>query len=270
MDKVLNLLETYPNGTTSQELLLKLDIKAPALTSILNSLQQESRIEFLEKNSQLLIKLRSLKDQLLYNQLNPSDLIILELVKSSGAKGTWLKHLKEKSQLHQKIVLDTIKKLERLKLIKQIKSVKTNKKVFMMFDISPSEELTGGSWYTDEEMDLEFVDQLCLQVLKFITHPSSSDHFKTPKTLQDIHEWITTSNITTQQLTIEDVQQLVNRVMYDGLLHFDGVYYSGIKNNCTRTNAWVESCCGQCPVFEECGDGLVNPKSCVYLKEWLD
>ena len=38
----------------------------------------------------------------------------------------------------------------------------------MLYDIEPSVELTGGAWYTDQEMDTDFIDQLSEQVHKFI------------------------------------------------------------------------------------------------------
>ncbi len=38
----------------------------------------------------------------------------------------------------------------------------------MLYDIEPSVELTGGAWYTDQELDVEFIDQLSNQLYKFI------------------------------------------------------------------------------------------------------
>ena len=63
-----------------------------------------------------------------------------------------------------------IKQLERQGHIKSVKSVKTpTKKLYMLTEFEPSVELTGGAWYTDDVLDVEFIDQLSHQLLKYIT-----------------------------------------------------------------------------------------------------
>lgn len=38
----------------------------------------------------------------------------------------------------------------------------------MMFHLDPSVEMTGGPWYTDNELDTEFIKLLCRACLQFI------------------------------------------------------------------------------------------------------
>lgn len=42
------------------------------------------------------------------------------------------------------------------------------RKVYMLYELEPSVELTGGAWYTDQELDVEFIDQLSNQLYRFI------------------------------------------------------------------------------------------------------
>ena len=38
----------------------------------------------------------------------------------------------------------------------------------MLYELQPSVELTGGAWYTDQELDVEFIDTLSNQLYRFI------------------------------------------------------------------------------------------------------
>ena len=38
----------------------------------------------------------------------------------------------------------------------------------MLYELEPSVELTGGAWYTDQELDVEFIDQLSNQLYRYI------------------------------------------------------------------------------------------------------
>ena len=61
------------------------------------------------------------------------------------------------------------KSLEARKLIKAVKSVsQQNRKVYMLYELEPSREITGGAWYTEHEYDAEFINVLREQCEKFI------------------------------------------------------------------------------------------------------
>lgn len=83
--------------------------------------------------------------------------------------GIWIKDIKFKSNMHIQLVNSSIKNLEKKNLIKAIKSVRNpTKKLYMLFDLEPSADLTGGAWYTDQELDLEFIEELSRQCFKYI------------------------------------------------------------------------------------------------------
>ena len=55
-------------------------------------------------------------------------------------------------------VTKILKNLEGRQVIKAVKSVQSkNRKVFMLFDLEPHRDITGGAWWTDQEFDAEFV-----------------------------------------------------------------------------------------------------------------
>ncbi|RKP27866.1 RNA polymerase Rpc34 subunit-domain-containing protein, partial [Syncephalis pseudoplumigaleata] len=76
----------------------------------------------------------------------------------------WTKTIKIRTNLHQQVVARCIKTLEQKNLIKSVKSVK----LYMLIELTPSTEVTGGPWFTDQELDVDFIETLSSQCYKFI------------------------------------------------------------------------------------------------------
>lgn len=71
--------------------------------------------------------------------------------------------------MHTQVVNTTIKSLEKKNIIKSVKPVKNSiRKVYMLYELEPSSEITGGAWYSGQEFDTAFVDVLAEQCYKFI------------------------------------------------------------------------------------------------------
>jgi DNA-directed RNA polymerase III subunit RPC6 len=179
-EQVLALLcdSSDSSGLTSQEIMDKIDIKSTTLLDILNTLAKSNKIEFLTINNSIVFcPISSLESNKL-SKMSQNDKIVYNFIKESHQKGTWLKNIKEKSGLHIKNCNDSIQKLEKLKIIKLVKSVKQPaKKVYMLYELEPSMELTGGSWYTDDQMDVEFIDALSQMIMRFLEKVQNS-YFK--------------------------------------------------------------------------------------------
>ena len=93
--------------------------------------------------------------------LSENDLLVLQLISESNNLGIWSKDLRVRSNLQQNTMAKALKNLENRELIKAVKSVNTrNKKVYMLKDLEPSKEITGGAWYTEQEFDAEFITVL--------------------------------------------------------------------------------------------------------------
>jgi DNA-directed RNA polymerase III subunit RPC6 len=101
--------------------------------------------------------------------------------------GIWTKHLKAKTNLHQTVIDRVLKSLTTKNLIKRVPSVQVRsfftlqsvedllnhdqhptRKIYMLSGLDPSVALTGGPWYTDNELDTEFIQHLTEACLKFI------------------------------------------------------------------------------------------------------
>ncbi|KAJ3305142.1 34-kDa subunit of RNA polymerase III (C) [Kappamyces sp. JEL0829] len=255
------------------------------LTECLNEMAENQTIEFLTLGGKLVFKARDGEEVAKLQNMTDNERIVYQFIKDAGNKGTWLKHIKDKSGLHTKVVTDAIGKLEKKSLIKNIKSVK---KVYMLSEFEPSVDLTGGSWYTDNVMDVEFIDQLSTQIFKFIhaksrppSHPEAlySLAHEYPTSIEEIHSFITRSGLTSHPLSQDDIQALVNRLVYDGVVQVleEGIYVSlGTLHQKKGAgpllgSALTDAPCGTCPVFRFCKDGApVSPSSCIYFKDWLE
>ena len=143
--------------------------------------------------------------------LTENDLLVLQLISESDNLGIWSKDLRVRSNLQQNTMAKALKNLENRELIKAVKSVNTrNKKVYMLKHLEPSKEITGGAWYTEQEFDAEFITVLYETCFRYISDKGDG------VTLEEIAEFICEKNISTVELRMEEVNQIVDTLVYDG------------------------------------------------------
>lgn len=88
---------------------------------------------------------------------------------SPGCRGIWTRDIKLSTNINQQILTKILKQLEQRCLLKTVRSVTSkSKKLYMIYDMVPAKELTGGPWYTEQEFDNEFVVALCDFIVKFV------------------------------------------------------------------------------------------------------
>ncbi|KAI9068254.1 hypothetical protein FKP32DRAFT_1587841 [Trametes sanguinea] len=166
--------------------------------------------------------------------MSGEEAMILSYIQTAGNEGIWTKHLKAKTELHQTVIDRCLKSLTQKQLIKAVKSVKfPTRKIYMLAHLEPSVEMTGGPWYTDNELDTEFIKLLCSACLRFIRDrsapkqkggdSSSSSNLLYPisaapsyPTAQQILSFLSKSRITETELNVEHVEMLLNVLVLDG------------------------------------------------------
>jgi len=135
---------------------------------------------------------------------------VFQLIRQTGNKGIWTKDLKTQSNLQQPQINKCLKALEGRKLVKAVKSVANgNRKVFMLFELEPSREITGGAWYTGHEYDSEFIDVLRQQCRRYIEHEGRA-------TVDMMYDFVRSTKLSRVELSVADVLQIVNTLVYDG------------------------------------------------------
>lgn len=132
----------------------------------------------------------------------PEQMLVYQVCEKAGNRGIWTRDIKNATNMPQHTLTKTLKLLEQRNLIKAVRSVTSkSKKLYMLFDVVPAKELTGGPWYTDQEFDAEFVEEL----KKFIVQLVKSQGMIA---LQNISERVRVSGISRVSLLM--LIELVN------------------------------------------------------------
>lgn len=276
------------------------------LMNYLNELINSNLVKLSQRGNDLVFEPVSHQNAARVKDMSGDEAMVYQCIENTGREGIWTKSIKLKTQLHQTVVLRCIKSLEGQRLIKSVKSVKNpTRKIYMLYHLEPSAEVTGGPWFTDSEMDSDFIDGLLFAVWKYVcdkSFPISDDSNMDPSTEQasypanssayptvtDIHDFIESIEIVQQdtRLGVSDIRHLCEVLVYDDLLErremghkYKATWQGFIKGmgadqpSVTTqflSDGFTDTPCGNCPAFSVCEDqGPVNSKDCMYLDEWL-
>ena len=121
-----------------------------------------------------------------YRSLNEDEALVYSYIEGAAREGIWSRNLRMKTNQHMTTMNRAIKSLENKNMIKAVKMVKfPNRKTYMLAKLQPSENVTGGSFFTDGILDEEFVHQMSLWTERYIIgrswwHPPLPEHKKKP------------------------------------------------------------------------------------------
>ncbi|VDO81115.1 unnamed protein product [Soboliphyme baturini] len=137
----------------------------------INKLLTDGRIDIHRVNNTLIYKVRGVSsavDEKLFGVSNEEQLLY-HIIKEGGNRGVWLKDIKDKSNLALAQVRKFLKAMESRKLIKSMKSVGSlQRKIYMLYDCEPATAVTGGVFFSDQDIDIQFVTLLRNQCLKYL------------------------------------------------------------------------------------------------------
>ena len=149
--------------TWRQEDLLALDITRDvnALMPAVSLLMQENKLQPIQTEGNAAIftvrgrsaasKYASIKD--------PVAIKIYRLIENAGPSGVWKQTLKKKLGLHEIVAEKALKALIGSKHIKQLKGARnTAKKTYILYELEPTTDVTGGAWFSEGELDYEFIE----------------------------------------------------------------------------------------------------------------
>lgn len=151
--------------------------------------------------------------------LDVSARMVYQIIQKSENKGIWTKDIRIQSNIQHQALNKIFKNLENRHLIKPVKSVTAKaKKLYMLYDLQPAKELTGGPWYTELEFDHEFVSELRTFVLLCVQKINGGKGVS----LKEIAAKMKEANISRVQLNLGEVQQLVQTLAFDYLIEHNG------------------------------------------------
>lgn len=144
----------------------------------------------------------------------------------------------------------------------------------MLYEIEPSRELTGGSWYSGSELDEGLINVVHDQCYLFICQNGYVS-------AEAVHDFIRGTGIFKIEFSVDEISTVLNTLIFDGLVeafkdprgpnpsNVSGTLYKPTRIKHTQ-NPYTAVPCAMCPVAASCApDSVVNPADCPYLTEWL-
>ncbi|XP_064602738.1 DNA-directed RNA polymerase III subunit RPC6-like isoform X2 [Liolophura sinensis] len=292
---ILELCQRCPKGVTDADLVSDMpDCDAQQRVQVVNRLLSTGRIDLLKSGNQLIYRLKDKEAASQVKGADQQEKVIYQIIKEAGNKGIWIRDIRYKSNLVLTQVNKILKNLESKKFIKAVKSVAASrKKVYMLYNLEPDRTVTGGAWYSDQDFESEFVEVLNQQCFKYLQQKADSaceaqtdpivQHNSSFCSSQEVWKFISELGISKVQLSVEDIETILNTLIYDGKVESiivanpGGSEDSGQKKLYKSVKPMIKPTglmrmpCGACPVLDECHEGgQISPSSCVYMKEWLD
>ncbi|OAL29146.1 hypothetical protein AYO20_09299 [Fonsecaea nubica] len=142
-----------------------------------------STVEYLTKNSLFRVHDRvgggigwdvcSGPDFYSYANLSRNEQIVLQVIEGAKSSGMWTKQIQSKTALHGNILEKVYRVLEGRGLVKQMKSVShPSRKMYILAGLTPSEDATGGSWFSEGRLDIGLIDTISTVIEHFVSTQS--------------------------------------------------------------------------------------------------
>ncbi|XP_022106168.1 DNA-directed RNA polymerase III subunit RPC6-like isoform X2 [Acanthaster planci] len=271
-------------------------IDAQQRVKAINRLLSLGKIDLVKQGSELLYRLKDPSSISKVKGVDNQERLVYQIIEEAGNKGIWIRDIRLRSNLLLTQLNKILKTLESRNLIKAVKSVGASKrKVYMLFNLEPDRSVTGGAWYSDQDFESEFVEVLNQQCYKFLQQKAdlAAESQLDPilrrnqsyGSSEDVWKFIRELGISKVELAVEDIETILNTLIYDGKVEMTVQLRAGATSSGTpgqvklyrATQPLTEPAgimrvpCGVCPVFNQCYDGgSISPSTCVYMKEWMD
>ncbi|KAJ5707923.1 hypothetical protein N7488_007724 [Penicillium malachiteum] len=241
----------------------------PLLLQCTQSLVNQKLFRLLEtQNKRLVWRLVAREDAEKLQTLKGDESLVFGVIHSSGRSGVWIRNIQSRTNLHKSILDRCLKTLEGKNYIKTVHNVKhPTKKMYMLAGLAPSEDVTGGAWFTDGVLDANFINSVAGYIeytvsrkswyevpadrgrgakriktetgkSEIMTEPAEKTFLPYPAsyagypTVEAITRAVNESGITPVQLGSESVVQLLQMLCFDRKLVAlnNGTQYKSLKN----------------------------------------
>jgi len=257
--------------------------KMAAIAEVLNELLEAKRLNLFTQGNLLIYKLVAEETAMKFEGLTQEQMLVYQICERAGSKGVWTRDIKNQSSIPQHTLNKTIKDLEGRCLIKHVRSVTSkSRKLYMLYDTVPTKEITGGPWYTDQEFDHAFVEELCKAVVNFVAANSRRPAEALPDSANLLQQLTGSGIIAQNTISAEELEMILTMLVFDGRL--EEVRNSAIGSGTARPglvkykvakrfnapNHLTEMPCGVCLVVAQCKEGgVISPSCCTYMNDWL-
>jgi DNA-directed RNA polymerase III subunit RPC6 len=188
-----------------------------AVGSVINGLLGESRLLMSKgvTDNDLFYTLVDEEVAQKYQGLDVSARMVLQVIDKAQDNGIWTKDIRMQTNIQQQALNKIFKVLEQRRLIKPVKSVNSKaKKLYMLYELTPSKELTGGVWYSGLEFDHEFISELRTFVMHCVRRLNQGQGV----TLDEIKNKMAEAKVSRVELRREEIKQLIQTLVFDYLV----------------------------------------------------
>jgi len=206
---LVDLLRSQKDGLSNEDLERYFGARFAALPPILNNLLDLKRLNLYTRDGNLLYKLVEEETAAKFEGLGDQQILVYQVCEKAGSRGVWTRDIKTATNIPQHTLTKTLKLLEQRNLIKSVRSVVSkSKKLYMLYDIVPAKEITGGPWYTDQEFDQAFVDDLTATILHDCKGNQQLDR-------KGILDKLSGRAIEQSTLSLDELDTLLQTLVYD-------------------------------------------------------
>jgi len=189
----------------------------PLLVQVINELSKESKLQMSKSGVDNDLYYMLVADEIAqkYVGLDVSAKLVLQCIEKAGDNGIWTKEIRMRTNIQQQALNKIFKQLEQRCLIKPVKSVTAKaKKLYMLYELTPSKEITGGVWYSGLEFDHEFISELRTFVVHCVRRLNSGHGV----TIIEIKKKMEQAKVSRVQLNVDEVKQLVQTLVFDNYI----------------------------------------------------
>ncbi|KAK4267321.1 hypothetical protein QN277_024116 [Acacia crassicarpa] len=215
--------------------------------------------------------------------LTDAERVLYNVIQGKRDLGIWSKEMKEETNLPDNVVRKALASLQVKKLIKEVVNCQNKaKKHYIASEFKPSKEITGGDWYSEGNLDKDFIEIVKDVFLKII-------FIQKVATVDGILEWVKKNHAFHVELTSHQIEEILQALVLDdqiiemestGFGEFASVPAGRVCYRCKnkrgpkgepKIGAMASIPCGVCPRISSCTpDGIISPRTCVYYQKWLD
>ena len=271
-EKLRATLLENPDGLTAPQL-LKMGWDKDRLKHAAGALRQANRIEVHKHATEGVIFVPVSEEVAVrFQDLSEEHKTVYKIISDASTQGIWAKDLSSKSKIPAGTLSRLTKTLEHRRLIKQITPAQyRSRKVWMLYELEPATELSGGSWYKDGQIDSELIQRLRSSTLEYISNCAS------PVSASDVQVFLASQQMSR---SIENVEGIIRTLVLDRELV--SLPPQSLKGSTTYTlrrqngisafsSAFYHQVpCVSCPVREKCAPGYaISPETCQFMNRWL-
>lgn len=207
-----------------------------------------------------------------FQDLSEEHRTIYKLITDASTQGIWSKDLASKSKIPAGTLARLTKTLEHRKLIKQITPAQyRSRKVWMLYELEPATELSGGSWYKDGQIDSELIERLRSSTLEYISNCAQG------VSADDVQLFLVSQQLAR---SIENVEAIIKTLVLDRELvaippqTMKGATTYSLRRKCAipafSSEFFAQVPCVSCPVRKRCSPGhSISPETCQFMNRWL-